>query len=132
MQLADLTAMFATLRQDAARLRRYGAEAQATAIEATLAQLEATNRVAEEEPLTLQNAAQRSGYSVDHLGRLVRDGDIPNAGRPGAPRILARDLPSRPGVRSAGGTSLPLPRHEAAGYDPNADARALRSRRGGR
>ncbi len=28
-------------------------------------------------------AARRSGYYADHLGRLVRDGKIPNAGRPG-------------------------------------------------
>ncbi len=43
--------------------------------------------------LTLRQAAEESGYSADHLGRLIRDGKIPNAGRPGAPRIARGDLP---------------------------------------
>ena len=40
-------------------------------------------------------AARESGYSADHLGRLVRDGRIPNAGRPGAPRIARSHLPRK-------------------------------------
>lgn len=40
----------------------------------------------------------------DHLGRLVRDGKTPNAGRPGAPRIALKDLP-----RNAHGPSTPRP-----------------------
>ena len=43
--------------------------------------------------LTLPEAAEESGYSAGHIGRLIRDGKIPNAGRPGAPRIARRDLP---------------------------------------
>ena len=50
--------------------------------------------------LTLRQAAEESGYSADHLGRLVRDGEIPNAGRPGAPRIARGDLPIKPEVAS--------------------------------
>ncbi len=34
---------------------------------------------------------------MDHLGRLVRDGTIPNAGEPYAPRIRRCDLPRKPG-----------------------------------
>ncbi len=47
--------------------------------------------------LDLAEAASRSGYSREHLGRLVREGKIPNAGRPNAPRISLRDLPRRAG-----------------------------------
>ncbi len=50
--------------------------------------------------LTLRQAAEESGYSADHLGRLIRDGEIPNAGRPGAPRIARGDLPIKPEVAS--------------------------------
>ena len=48
-----------------------------------------------EATLSLVEAASESGYSADHLGRLVRDGKIPNAGRPGAPRIARKHLPRK-------------------------------------
>jgi hypothetical protein len=50
-------------------------------------ELEAALHDSEEELLDLQEAAPESGYSPDHLGRLVRDGKIPNAGRRNAPKI---------------------------------------------
>ena len=46
---------------------------------------------------TLTEAAALSGYSVGHLGRLVRRGNIRNAGRPRAPRIYLRDIPHKAG-----------------------------------
>ena len=45
--------------------------------------------------LSLVEAAQESGYSPGHLGRLVREGILPNAGRPNAPRIRSADLPRK-------------------------------------
>jgi hypothetical protein len=47
------------------------------------------------EALTLSEAAHESGYSRDHLGRQVRAGRIPNAGRRNAPRIERRYLPRK-------------------------------------
>ena len=49
-------------------------------------------------PLSLTEAAHASGYSRDHLGREVRAGRIPNAGRLNAPRIERRYLPRKPGA----------------------------------
>ena len=60
--------------------------------------LEAVLRQRDETTLTLADAARESGYSTDHLGRLVRDGKIPNAGRPGAPEIARRHLPRKTGA----------------------------------
>jgi hypothetical protein len=51
------------------------------------------------ELLTVQEAAAESGYSEDHLGRLLREGTIPNAGEPYSPRIRRYDLPRKPGYR---------------------------------
>jgi hypothetical protein len=41
-----------------------------------------------------------SGYSADHLGELVREGKIPNAGRKNAPLIRRLDLPMKAGRRA--------------------------------
>src|SRR5438105_4051699 len=45
------------------------------------------------ESLTLTAAAKESGYSAEHLGRLLREGKLRNVDRLHAPRVLRRDLP---------------------------------------
>ena len=85
----------AKLREEAFRLRRYGAEAQAILLSTVADDLEAAFRQEEEELLNLQRAAEESGYSTAHLGRLAREGAIPNAGRSNAPRIRRGDLPRK-------------------------------------
>ena len=72
--------------------------------------------------LNLTQAAKVSGYSADHLGRLVRDGTLVNHGRPHAPRIRRGDLPQRPAARAAACND------GAPAYDPATDARTLWSR----
>jgi hypothetical protein len=71
--------------------------------------------------LTLDAAARSSGYSKEHLARLVRNGTIPNAGRRGAPRIAVHDVPARTLARPLGLTAR-------GQYNPSADARAIRQR----
>ncbi len=83
-------------RQKARLFREHGHEATALAYEACSNELEAALNDDTDELLNLQEAAQESGYSADHLGRLVREGKIPNAGRRNAPRVRKRDLPRRP------------------------------------
>jgi hypothetical protein len=73
----------------------------------------------EERILTLKAAAEESGYSVEHLARLIRQGRVANAGRRNAPRIRAADLPVR---RS-------LARNLAGSYNVDTDARTLRNGR---
>ena len=85
----------AAWRRHAKALRRYGGETPATALESCAAELEATLVERDETTFSLVAAAHESGYSADHLGRLVRDGRIPNAGRPGAPRIARGHLPRK-------------------------------------
>jgi hypothetical protein len=50
---------------------------------------------APENLLTLRQASELSGYSVDHLQRLVSSGCIPNVGCRGAPRIRQSDVPRK-------------------------------------
>jgi hypothetical protein len=74
----------------------------------------------EEATVTLTEAAEITGYSTDHLARLVKNGRIRNAGRKYRPLLMLRDLPVRPRLIA----------DTAAGrYDPNTDARSLRARR---
>jgi hypothetical protein len=44
------------------------------------------------ETMSLTEAAERTGYSAEHIGRLVRRGRLPNAGRKNAPRVRLGDL----------------------------------------
>ena len=50
-----------------------------------------------EQLLNLTQAAVVSGYTREHLGRLVTQGTIPNAGRVNAPKIRRSDLPVKRG-----------------------------------
>lgn len=69
----------------------------ATLCDQVLADLISITRDRETEALNLTDAARESGYSVGHLGREIRAGRIPNAGRDKAPKILRRNLPRKPG-----------------------------------
>ena len=73
----------------------YGIVEPARSIEWCAEKLERALQEQDNRLLNLQEAAQLSGYTADHLGRMVRDGDIPNAGRPGAPKIRIKDLPRK-------------------------------------
>ena len=83
-------------RLEAERLRRFEAHGQAAACEQLANELEAALAAWEFAPLTVREASEQSGYSEEHLRRLVRQGQIPNAGRPNSPRIFHRDLPRKP------------------------------------
>src|SRR5687768_11660431 len=112
----------ATWRSRATELRRWAAaEGAACALEGAARELEAALRGQGEELLTLAQAARESGYSDEHVGRMVRMGKIPNAGRPSAPRVRRADLPKR--------LSRTVVLRGPVAYDAVADARSLASRR---
>ena len=91
---ADLPEVWLKLAEQQEKL---GAGAQASTLRFCAEQLLGGIERQEETHLTLHEAADLSGYSTDHLGRLVREGKIPNAGRPKAPRIARKDLPRKTG-----------------------------------
>jgi hypothetical protein len=62
-----------------------------------VADLEQLFRSQDADALTLAEAADVSGFSLDHIGRLVRQGKIPNIGEKHRPRIRRGDLPRKPG-----------------------------------
>jgi hypothetical protein len=87
-------------------LRWHGAEQVARTVEALAEELERALQAQEDELLTLNEAAAASGFSSGHLGRDVRAGRIPNAGRPNAPRIRRGDLPKKSTTLRAGPTHM--------------------------
>lgn len=82
--------------EDAERLRRYGADAQARAVEKCVEELRAARKEEEFEALTLQEAADVSGYSYSRLQEMVGE-RLENVGKEGAPRVRRGDLPRKPG-----------------------------------
>lgn len=81
--------------------KRMGQPSLAHVTRTHIADVEKLLEDAGDEPLTIREAAQLSGYSADHLRRLILEGRIPNAGRPGAPKIARRHLPRKPMSRVA-------------------------------
>ncbi len=93
---ADLPTAFKAIAADA---REYTADERAAAIwERAAEMVEESLRRSGLERLTLPQAALESGYSIDHLRRLIDEGTIPDAsGADGSKAILRMDLPRKPG-----------------------------------
>lgn len=126
-RVSSCSALVAAWRSRARELEPY-APTVATAFSRAAEELERVLQLEAEEVLTLAVAATESGYTTDHLSRLIREGKIPNAGRPHAPRIRRSDLSRKPSARRQG---APVAASDGPRYDPVADARALLGRRGG-
>lgn len=84
-------------RDEAELLRECGADGQADTLERCAGELETGIAAQRLDAVTLEEASAIGGYSYSHLQHLVADGDIPNVGRPGAPRIRRCDVPRKPG-----------------------------------
>lgn len=89
--LATIRHLSAAWRDEAATLRRRGAEGQADTLESAAEDLEDRLREWSLELLSLEDAAQEIGCKYDTLQRKVGS-EIPNAGRKGSPRVRRCDL----------------------------------------
>ena len=83
-------------RSEAGHLRELGAEAQARALEWCAEELEQAQREEQLEELTLQEAADASGFSYSAIQKMVSNGELTNVGEKGSPRIRRGDLPRKP------------------------------------
>ena len=101
----------------------------AALIEAILDDLQVLWATEDGGTLSLSEASHESGYSADHLRRLVRQGAV-RATRNGRHLTFQRgDLPRKPG--SARTPSPAVDAATAERYDPVADARRVAARRNG-
>jgi len=94
-----LEQLLAQWRSDATTIRDYGGKDSADAVERCADQLEETMRDEKDESLSLAEASAECGYSVSHLRRLARDGQLVNVGKKGAPRVRRGDLPRKPSAQ---------------------------------
>lgn len=76
--------------------REMGFEAVARAYEEARRILKAVHWHQMERPMTVEEAAEDTGYSRDHLYDLIRQGKLRNIGEPGRPRVCRADLPRKP------------------------------------
>ena len=91
----SLASLAVRWRTEAQVLRQRGQETLALMTESFADELETALHEYDQATLTLREAAVESGYSADHLGKLIREGKLPNAGRRNAPRLRRRDLPAK-------------------------------------
>ena len=105
MNIASLQDLAHRWRDEAAQLRRRGIDREACLIESLADDHEETLREWHLEALTLEAAADESGFAYSTLQQRLTAGDLPNAGEKGAPRIRRCDLPTRGGakLREVGG-----------------------------
>lgn len=104
-------------REDAAVLRRWGADEVATILERAAADLEEDARRVEgggglhlihstdaepPELVELRTAVHLSGYTRGHLRRMIVGGTLTNYGTDTRPLLRAADLPRKPGYSLAG------------------------------
>jgi hypothetical protein len=116
-RLSGAVALPVGWRERAALFRAHADEPLARAYEACARELEAALAAADDSRLTLEQAAEESHYSADHLRRLVHHGKLPCSRKGRQLFFRAGDLPRRPPRvvdAKAGGA-----------YDPAADARKV-------
>ena len=105
--------------KDAQLLAQYGSSQQADLLRNCSRQLFETISSENDVLLTLAVAASITGYSPDHLGKLVRQGTVKNYGRKHSPKLRLADLPKKPTTVVGGNSSK---------YDVDADARSTLGR----
>lgn len=116
------TALVVEWRELAEILRAEGCIDVAAARERCATELETALHKQDAETLSVPQAAIESGYNEDYLRRLLRNTPALNAGRPGKPLIMRRDLPRKAPPTLVG--------KRLRKYDLNADAQSLMSQQG--
>ena len=97
MSLHDLAQRW---EREAELLDGYGATEASAAARRHAAELTEAILTAEEEELSISQAAAESGYSSRRLREFIAEGSIENSGERGRPRIKRRDLPRKTNGRT--------------------------------
>ena len=124
-----LRRLLKTWRLRADQFAEHHCDAAAAVYRLLASEVDGELRAWDNEPLTIVEGAEESGYSAEHLRRLARGGRISSARGRGAKsrlRVRREDLPAKT-PEASGGTAEPV-----SVYDPDEDARDIAKRLGGR
>ena len=83
-------------RSEAETVGRCGHQSTSRLIRRLAVEVEEALRDDRDETLRLAEATLESGYSTEHLRKMVASGKIPNSGAKGRPLIRRGDLPNGP------------------------------------
>lgn len=75
----------------------HGAEGVAKTLEKIAEELRQKLEAGLDEPLAPEEAADETGYTADHIRRLIRRDKLPNAGDDTSLKIRRKHLPRKPG-----------------------------------
>jgi hypothetical protein len=97
----SFNSLAAKWRDVAATLRHYSASPQGQVLEACAAELETAVREWLLETLTIEQAAEESGYSYSAIQKQIASGVLENAGAKGRPLVRRSELPKKGGQSKA-------------------------------
>jgi hypothetical protein len=101
MCFVDPKAFFAKLDRRAVDMEVAGGEAVGRTARLLIAKFRQFYSTLDQELLTLEEAERESGYTYDHLRKLVSKGAIANHGRRGKPLIQRGELPKKASSKKA-------------------------------
>lgn len=105
--MTDFDPLLDKWRQEAALYEQRGMTNFAVMARSFAEDLELFVRVHALEALTLEEASRESGYSRDHLSRMISEGRLENIGGAGQTRLARGSLPKKPPKsRAASGPDL--------------------------
>ncbi len=116
--LVPLSRLPQEFRDNATTARKLAASERAAHVWEAAAK-EVEERIADSllEPLTLEAAVLESGYTRNHLTRMLRVGKFPNSGTETRPLILRMHLPRKPGFGIDEGAVRPASSQAQAARD---------------
>lgn len=97
----DSRQFLANLGRRAADMETVGGPAVGAVARVLLGEMEKFLAARDAELLTLDQAEKESGYSYDHLRKMIAAGTLPNHGRKGKPLVRRSELPKKPTSKKA-------------------------------